>query len=130
MKKLLLLTIRLGFLNLMLIMLGYPSQISAQEDVDEKFINIGLISISDIHTLPKKTNTIVFRIKNNSTRTISNIFGWVYVYEKGTNGIGKNFVLQNNPHKGGNIVKGKPHRPGTISGVGTPHPVLNHLCDG
>jgi hypothetical protein len=39
----------------------------------------------------------------------------VYIYDKEPNGKGKNFVLLNNPHKGGNIIKGKPHRPGTVS---------------
>ncbi len=98
-----------------LILAVYSSDILAQEDASEKFVNIGLIGVSNIYTLPEKTNTIVFRIKNNTTRTISKIYGWVYMYDKGPNGRGKNFVLLNNPHKGGNIVKGNPHRPGTIS---------------
>jgi uncharacterized protein YbbC (DUF1343 family) len=94
---------------------NYPIHALAQEDVKEEFINIGLIAVSKQHTLPEKTNTIVFRIRNNATRTISKIYGWVYMYDKGPNGKGKNFVLLNNPHKGGNIIKGNPHRPGTIS---------------
>jgi hypothetical protein len=101
--------------NWMIVMISQPSQTIAQEDVQEKFINLGLISVSKLSTLPDKTNTIVFRIKNNSTRTINHIFGWVYVYDKTANGKGKNYVLLNNPHKGGNIIKGNPHRPGTVS---------------
>ncbi len=93
----------------------YPWQSLAQEDVNERFVNIGLISISNLYTLPEKTNTIIFRIKNNTTRTISQIYGWVYVYDIGPEGKGKNFVLLNNPHKGGNIIKGYPHLPGTVS---------------
>jgi len=93
----------------------HPGQTLAQENVNEKFANIGLISISNLYTLPDKTNTIVFRIKNNTTRTISQIYGWVYVYDVGPEGKEKNFVLLNNPHKGGNIVKGYPHSPGKIS---------------
>ncbi len=101
-----------------LIILSYvlhSGQALAQEDVQEKFVNVGLISISNQYTLPSKTNTIVFRIKNNAARTISQIYGWVYMYDKGAGGQGKNFVLLNNPHKGGNIIKGNPHMPGTIS---------------
>lgn len=115
MKKYLLLATSSGLMIWMLTMAGYLSLALAQEDAIEKFVNLGLIGVSNQHSLPAKTNTIVFRIRNNSSRTISNIFGWVYMYDKGINGKGKNFVLLNNPHKGGNIVKGKPHRPGTIS---------------
>ena len=102
-------------MNWMFALANYPSNALAQEDVNEKFENIGLIGISNLYTLPDKTSTIVFKIRNNSTRPISHIFGWVYIYDKEPNGKGKNFVLLNNPHKGGNIIKGKPHRPGTVS---------------
>ena len=102
-------------MNWMFALANYPSNALAQEDVNEKFENIGLIGISNLYTLPDKTSTIVFKIRNNSTRTISHIFGWVYMYDKAPNNKGKNFVLLNNPHKGGNIIKGKPHRPGTVS---------------
>jgi hypothetical protein len=115
MKKTFSFKIFLGLLTLMLTTASYSLQALAQEEVKESFTNIGQIGVSNLHRLPEKTNTIVFRIRNNTTRTISHIFGWVYVYDKGANNRGKNFVLLNNPHKGGNIIKGKPHRPGTIS---------------
>jgi hypothetical protein len=99
----------------LLIFIFYPVQSIAQEDSEEKFVNIGLISISDLYKIPSKTNTIVFRIKNNAARTISQLYGWVYKFDKGPDGKGSNYVLLNNPNKGGNIIKGKPHRPGTIS---------------
>ena len=94
---------------------SYAGQALAQDDVKESFVNSGLISISDLYTLPSKTNTIVFRIKNNAARTISQIYGWVYMYNKGSDGKESNFILLNNPHRGGNIIKGKPHRPRRIS---------------
>jgi hypothetical protein len=94
---------------------SYAGQALAQDDVKENFVNSGLISISDLYNLPSKTNTIVFRIKNNTARTISQIYGWVYMYDKGADGKGTNFVLLNNPHRGGNIIKGNPHRPKRIS---------------
>jgi hypothetical protein len=114
-KQLLFLTV-LGLLSLT----SHIDQALAQGDVKESFVNSGLISISDIYTLPSKTNTIVFRIKNNAGRTISQIYGWVYKYDKGSDGKENNFVLLNNPHRGGNIIKGKPHRPRTISEWGFP----------
>lgn len=103
------------FLFWMVLFQAHPKHSIAQEEGSEKFINIGLIGISSKYKIPVTTNTIVFRIRNNSTRTISQIFGWVYMYDKEPDGKGKNFVLLNNPHKGGNIIKGKPHRPGAIS---------------
>lgn len=96
-------------------MASYPRQAIAQQEINEKFENAGPIGISNLFTLPDKINAIVYRIKNNTTRTIFKIYGWVYMYDKGPNNTGKNFVLMNNPHKGGNIIKGRPHRPGTIA---------------
>jgi len=93
----------------------YSVQVIAQEDSNEEFFNIGPISISNLYTIPSTKNNIVFKIKNNTSRTISQIYGWAYKFDKGPDGKGKNFVLLNNPHKGGIIIKGKPHRPGTIS---------------
>jgi hypothetical protein len=101
----------LSFLSLT----SHTGQVLAQNDVKENFVNSGLISISDLYTLPSETNTIVFRIKNNAARTISQIYGWVYMYEKGSDGKGTNFILLNNPHRGGNIIKGNPHQPRRIS---------------
>jgi hypothetical protein len=93
----------------------YTVQTVAQEDTKEKFSDIGPISISNLYTIPSKKNNIVFKIKNNTSRTISQIYGWAYKFDKGDDGKERNFVLLNNPHKGGVIIKGSPHRPGTIS---------------
>jgi hypothetical protein len=111
-KKHLLLLAAFTLLNLT----SYASHVRAQDEgVAENFVNLGLISISDLLTLPAKTKSIVFRIKNNTSRTISQIYGWVYKYDKVSNGRGKNFVLMNNPHRGGRVTEGAPHRPGTIA---------------
>ena len=115
MKKYLLFESCLTLIILLLLMASDPRHALAQDDTNEKFSNLGLIGVSNLFTLPEKTNTIVFRIRNNSSRTISHIFGWVYQYDKTANGKGSNYLLLNNPHKGGNIIKGKPHRPGTVS---------------
>ena len=90
-------------------------QVHGQEQKAEKFTNIGAIAISDKYTLPTNRQAIVFRIRNNTTRSISQIFGKVYMIDKLATNPGNKFLLINNPHKGGNIQKGSPHRPGTIT---------------
>ena len=57
-------------------------QVYGQEEKDEKFTNIGAIAISDKYTLPKNRRAIIFRIKNNTTRSISQIFGKVFMINK------------------------------------------------
>jgi hypothetical protein len=90
-------------------------QVYGQEQKGEKFTNIGAIAISDKYTLPTNRRAIVFRIRNNTTRSISQIFGKVYMIDKLATDPSKRFLLINNPHKGGNIQKGSPHLPGTIA---------------
>ena len=90
-------------------------QVNGQEQKAEKFTNIGAIAISDKYTLPDNRGAIVFRIRNNTTRSISQIFGKVYMIDKLATDPRKKILLINNPHKGGNIQKGGPHLPGTVS---------------
>tara|TARA_B100001123_G_C15132283_1_gene955859 strand:+ start:74 stop:547 length:474 start_codon:yes stop_codon:yes gene_type:complete len=85
------------------------------QEEEEKFANIGPIGISNKYTIPKNKQAIIFRIKNNSSRTIKQLFGRVFKIDKSQTDPQKKFLLINNPHKGGSISKGKPHRPGTIS---------------
>ena len=82
---------------------------------DEKFTNVGAIAISDKFTLPKNRRAIIFRIRNNSTRSISQIFGKVFMIDKEASDPRKKILLTNNPNKGGNIIKGNPHLPGKIA---------------
>jgi len=86
--------------------LAVPQQNSEEET--EEFVNLGPISFSKNYELPPERNFIIFKIRNNTSNTISNIFGWVYHYLEKENKF-KNFHLINNPHRGGIIVKGKPH---------------------
>ena len=85
------------------------------QNEEEKFTNIGPIGISNKYTIPEKKQAIVFRIKNNSPKSIMQLFGRVFMTDKNQPDPKKRVLLINNPHKGGSIVKGKPHRPGTIS---------------
>jgi hypothetical protein len=90
-------------------------QAYGQEQKAEKFTNSGAIGISDKYTLPANRPAIIFRIRNNTTRSISQIFGKVYRINKLATDPRKKILLINNPHKGGNIHKGSPHLPGTIA---------------
>ena len=86
-----------------------------QEESEEKFTTIGPIGISDQYKLPENKNAIIFRIKNYTSRSIYKIYGRVFSINKKEKNLSKKFVLLNNPHQGGSIVKGNPHRPGTVS---------------
>jgi hypothetical protein len=99
------------FLNL----LPFSYQVFGQEKNDENFTNLGAIAISDKYTVPDNRRAIVFRIRNNTSRSISQIFGRIFMIDKLATAAGKKVVLINNPHKGGNIQKGNPHLPGTIA---------------
>ena len=83
------------------------SQQNNDEEAEE-FVNLGPISFSKNYELPPERNFIIFKIQNNTSNTISNIFGWVYHFLKKENKI-ENFHLVNNPHRGGIIIEGKPH---------------------
>ncbi|MFQ5444352.1 MAG: hypothetical protein ACE5EK_07030 [Nitrospinales bacterium] len=107
--------LRITLFSLLIVFISETS-LTAQEEPDDlqSFINLGLISFSPKYKLAENGNHIIFRIRNNSGRSISNIFGWVYSFTKGKDGKGTDFRLVNNPHKGGMIVKGGPHIPGKI----------------
>jgi len=85
------------------------------QNEEEKFINMGPIAISNKYTIPEKKNAIIFRIKNNSSKSIKQLFGRVFIIDKSQPDTQKRVLLFNNPHKGGSIIKGKPHKPGTIA---------------
>ena len=101
-------------LSLSLIIFLSNNKAYGQEE-EEKVANIGPIGISNKYTIPKNEQAIIFKIKNNSSRTIKQLFGRVFKIDKSQTNPQKKFLLINNPHKGGSISKGKPHRPGTIS---------------
>lgn len=84
-------------------------------DAREEFIPLGLISFSTKYQLAEDGRFIIFTIRNNAGRTINNIYGWVYRYRKGDDEKPENVLLVNNPHRGGVIVKGRPHSPGKLA---------------
>lgn len=91
--------------------LGQPAE-TDEEEID--FFNLGLISVSPNYILAEDAKFILFTIRNNTTRSISNIFGWVYEFIEDEQGVSSNFRLVNNPNQGGLIIKEKHHTPGTV----------------
>ncbi len=85
---------------------------SKEDNEEEKFINLGLISFSPKYIVTEDFRLIRFKIRNNTNRTISNMFPWIYKYKKSEDGKASDFILVNNPHQGGLIQKNRIHPPG------------------
>ena len=82
---------------------------------EEEFNDLGLIAYANDYKLAPEFDHITFRIKNQSTLTIDKIFAWVYHLSEDEEGNPLVLSLVNNPHRGGVITKGNPHRPGDIA---------------
>ncbi len=87
-----------------------------QEKEDkEAFVRTGTIAFSKKYILADDFSHVIFKIRNHNPRTLSQVFGWVYRIPATKDQDAQNskkLILVNNPHRGGIIVKGKPHRPG------------------
>jgi hypothetical protein len=88
----------------------------AQENKDNpeeeaEFVNFGYVSVSPKYTIGPKAKRIIFKIRNNATRSIKNIFAWVYEIKKEEDGGVSGFRLVNNPNKSGLPIKGGAHEP-------------------
>ncbi len=99
-------------------MLAIPASASfAQaflEETDSTYINLGLISYSTDYVLQEDLSSITFKIRNNTSRSISSMFAWVYRFQESEEGVPGSFLLVNNPHRGSVTVKGGAHPPGLI----------------
>ena len=82
------------------------------EKKEDKSIHLGLISLSPEYSLGQDGNHIIFKIRNNSSRTLGTIYGWVYIYRENEKGVAEKLELVNNPHRGAIVVEGKPQLPG------------------
>tara|TARA_B100000686_G_scaffold355103_1_gene469938 strand:- start:5672 stop:6175 length:504 start_codon:yes stop_codon:yes gene_type:complete len=78
----------------------------------EDFVNLGYISVSKKFTLASNGKSITYKIRNNTTRSISNLFAWIYEIEKKKDNKSPLYRLVNNPNKGGLPIKGSAHSPG------------------
>ena len=82
---------------------------------DEEFNNLGPIAYANEYKLSPESDHITYRIKNQTALTIEKIYAWIYHGAKDDQGNTTSLTLVNNPHRGGVITLGKPHRPGDIA---------------
>jgi len=86
-----------------------------EEDPDNneetEYVNFGYVSASTSFVVDPRAKNITFKIKNNATRSIQSIFGWVYEIRVEEEGAIPQYRLVNNPNKGGILLKGGAHQP-------------------
>ena len=100
------------FFNLIFINFVLSQAVPAPED---EFNDLGFIAYANDYKVAPELDHITFRIKNQSTLTIDKIYAWVYHISEDEEGNPLVLSLVNNPHRGGVITKGNPHRPGDIA---------------
>ena len=99
-------------LNLTFVNSGFSQ---APPPEEEEFNDLGFIAYANDYKVAPEFDHITFRIKNQSTLTIDKIYAWVYHVSADEEGNPQVLSLVNNPHRGGAITKGDPHRPGDIA---------------
>ena len=99
-------------LNLTFVNSGFPQ---APPPEEKEFNDLGFIAYANDYKVAPEFDHITFRIKNQSTLTIDKIYAWVYHVSEDEEGNPQVLSLVNNPHRGGVITKGNPHRPGDIA---------------
>jgi len=106
--------LRLVLVSLCLLSCPDPGQAQDTPAADP-FVDLGTISFSKEYKIKPGDEFIIFPIRNNSSRTISNIHAWIYKYSEDANGQPSGLLLVNNPHRGGMVADGKTHTPGTVA---------------
>ena len=99
-------------LNLTFVNSGFSQ---APPPEEEEFNDLGFIAYANDYKVAPEFDHITFRIKNQSTLTIDKIYAWVYHISEDEEGNPQVLSLVNNPHRGGVITKGNPHRSGDIA---------------
>ena len=98
------------------LLIFFPNPVWGEgKNEEENFIRTGTIAFSEKYILAEDFSHIIFKIKNHNPRSLSQIFAWVYrvpASKEVKNGKNTKLFLVNNPHRGGILVKGRPHRPG------------------
>jgi hypothetical protein len=80
-------------------------------DEDVEYVNFGYVSVSPRFVVDPRAKNITFKIRNNATRSIQSIFGWVYEIRVEEEGATPQYRLVNNPNKGGILLRGGAHKP-------------------
>ncbi len=100
-----------SILNLMFVNIGFTQA----PPPEEEFEDVGFFADANDYKVAPDFDPSIFRIKNQSTLTIDKIYAWVYHVSEDEEGNPLILSLVNNPHRGGVITKGNPHRPGDIA---------------
>ena len=108
-------TFKFFFLAFVLNLIYANSGFSQAPPAEEEFNDLGFIAYANDYKVAPEFDHITFRIKNQSTLTIDKIYAWVYHISEDEEGNPQVLSLVNNPHRGGVITKGNPHRPGDIA---------------
>ena len=108
-------TFKFFFLAFVLNLIYANSGFSQAPPAEEEFNDLGFIAYANDYKVAPEFDHITFRIKNQSTLTIDKIYAWVYHVSEDEEGNPQVLSLVNNPHRGGVITKGNPHRPGDIA---------------
>lgn len=94
---------------------GRPVHSQPAEETDQEYVNLGNIAFSKDYQVAADRSFIIFTIKNQAFRTLSQIFGWVYLYQTEDDKNPVSFQLMNNPHQSATLIEGGPHRPGATA---------------
>ena len=109
-------TLSFFFLLIILSLIFVNSGLSQAPPAEEsEFNDLGFIAYANDYKLSPEFDNITFRVKNQSTLTIDKIYAWIYHISEDEEGNPLVLSLVNNPHRGGVITKGNPHRPGDIA---------------
>lgn len=78
------------------------------------FINYGLLNISVGYRIAKGGKHIIYKIKNNTGKSIDKIFGQVYQIKKDEKGNVIKNILANNPNASAILISKYPHKPSAL----------------
>ncbi len=78
------------------------------------FINYGFLDISIGYRITKDEKHLVYKIKNNTGKSIDTIFGQIYQIEKDEMGRVVKNILANNPNASGILISKYPHKPSAL----------------
>ena len=81
---------------------------------DQGFIDYGSLSISIGYKLARNKKQIIYKISNNTNKSIDRLFGQIYKIERDETGRVTKNVLVNNPNTSGILISKYPHKSSTL----------------
>lgn len=81
---------------------------------EQGFYDYGFLAVSIGYRLTNDNDRIIYKIMNNTGRSIDSVYGWVYRIEKDENSEFGRKVLVNNPNSSGMLISKSPQKPSTL----------------